>query len=80
MVDDLTDDMEKTKKTISNANASGGGDCPEAVCCGLYDCLDKLSWRDEAVKCVILIADAPPHGLGIFNLFNLKMEQLLFNL
>ena len=71
-VDDLTADMAKTKITIYNANAGGGGDFPEAICCGLNDCLNKLSWRDDAVKCVILIADAPPHGLGKFILFNCK--------
>lgn len=44
--------------------AQGGGDFPESVCCGMSDCLEKLEWRSEAVKVAILIADAPPHGLG----------------
>ena len=38
------------------------GDIPEAVADGLHDAL-KLSWREEATKICVLIADAPPHGL-----------------
>lgn len=60
----LTDDIKKTREFINKTRASGGGDFPEAVCCGLNDCLHELKWRDDAVKVVILIADAPPHGLG----------------
>lgn len=45
--------------------ASGGGDEPESICCGLYDVL-HMDWRKEATKVVILIADAPPHGIYAF--------------
>ena len=65
MVHHLDDDIVKTKKFIDKSCASGGGDFPEAVCCGLNDALNVLKWRDDAVKIVILIADAPPHGLGL---------------
>jgi hypothetical protein len=40
-----------------------GGDGPEAIADAL-DAVLKLSWRPEAVKMCVLIADAPPHGLG----------------
>jgi hypothetical protein len=60
----LTNNIIKTKIFINRTQASGGGDIPEAVCCGLNDCLNALKWRDDAVKVVILISDAPPHGLG----------------
>jgi hypothetical protein len=49
--------------TVSQQSASGGGDGPEAVCCGLHKAL-HFQWRPNAAKVVILIADAPPHGLG----------------
>ena len=39
-----------------------GGDRPEAVADALHDVL-KLSWRDDATKICVFIADAPPHGL-----------------
>lgn len=60
----LTDDIAKTKQFIEKTSAAGGGDSPEAICCGLFDCLTGLNWDNDAVKVVILIADAPPHGLG----------------
>jgi hypothetical protein len=49
--------------TAPQQSASGGGDGPEAVCCGLHKAL-HFEWRPNAAKVVILIADAPPHGLG----------------
>ena len=43
--------------------ASGGGDGPEAVTAALGEALD-MDWRPHAAKMVVLIADAPPHGIG----------------
>lgn len=63
-IHNLTNNIIKTKIFINRTQSWGGGDIPEAVCCGLDVCLNKLKWRDDAVKVVILIADAPPHGLG----------------
>ncbi len=40
-----------------------GGDAPEAVCCALREALN-FDYRKQATKVVVLIADAPPHGLG----------------
>lgn len=40
-----------------------GGDGPEAVAPALYAAVHNLSWRTNAVKIAVLIADAPPHGL-----------------
>jgi hypothetical protein len=64
MVHEFTTDISKIKEALSNTNASEGGDRPEAICCALNDCLGKLSWRDDAMKVLILITDAPPHGIG----------------
>ncbi len=62
-VNDLTDDIKKAKEFIDKAQPYGGGDFPEAVCCGFYDALNKLTWSNDSVKVAILIADAPCHGL-----------------
>lgn len=51
------------KGWLGQCQAYGGGDTPEAVADGLHEAL-KLSWRVESTKICILIADAPPHGLG----------------
>lgn len=40
-----------------------GGDCPEAIAPALHAAVHTLSWRANAVKIAVLIADAPPHGL-----------------
>ena len=46
-----------------DATAQGGGDGPEAVEMGLFECL-HMKWRTGATKVCFLIGDAPPHGLG----------------
>ncbi|UJR37663.1 hypothetical protein I4U23_030359 [Adineta vaga] len=61
---EFTDDAEEAKKHIDSASASGGGDGPEAVAPALHAAVHTLSWRKNAIKIALLIADAPPHGLG----------------
>jgi hypothetical protein len=48
---------------VDTMAADGGGDGPEAVADGLHDILN-LTWRPNSTKVCVLIADAPPHGLG----------------
>jgi len=60
---DFTDDTAEMKRYVDTMSASGGGDGPEAVTAAMYDTLHKVSWRPNATKCAVLIADAPPHGL-----------------
>ncbi|KAF8341937.1 hypothetical protein F5887DRAFT_975760 [Amanita rubescens] len=48
---------------LSTLSASGGGDGPEASTDALQTSL-TADWRDGASRVVILITDAPPHGLG----------------
>jgi hypothetical protein len=55
-----TSEMSVNLHTLS---AQGGGDGPEAVTAGLY-ATKNMAWREEAAKVVVLIADAPPHGIG----------------
>jgi len=60
---DFTSDIRKVHESLSTLYASGGGDGPEAVTAGLWEALN-MDWRDTASKMVVLIADAPPHGIG----------------
>merc|ERR1712137_494532 len=53
-------EMQAHLRTLS---AQGGGDGPEAVAAALHTTLN-MDWREDATKICILIADAPPHGLG----------------
>ena len=59
----FTSDISKVEKDLSSLYASGGGDGPEAVTAALAEALN-MDWRPAATKMVVLIADAPPHGIG----------------
>jgi len=48
---------------VDTMTAEGGGDGPESVACALHEALNS-DWRKEAVKVCVIIADAPPHGIG----------------
>lgn len=60
---DFTSDVDTIKGHLRQQYASGGGDGPEAVTAAMHAC-KRLSWREGSVKIVVLIADAPPHGLS----------------
>ncbi|XP_013416697.1 uncharacterized protein LOC106178172 isoform X2 [Lingula anatina] len=62
-VQDFTPSVSVMKKCLDACSAQGGGDTPEAVADALHQVL-KLSWREEATKICVFIADAPPHGLS----------------
>ena len=57
----LTGDLQKVNNKINRLSVDGGGDGPEAVWDGLI-AASKLKWRKHAVRMVILVGDAPPHG------------------
>ncbi|KAH8114387.1 hypothetical protein DFH11DRAFT_1594067 [Phellopilus nigrolimitatus] len=59
----FTSDISKVRQNLSSLYATGGGDGPEAVTAGLHQAL-TMEWREHASKMVVLIADAPPHGIG----------------
>ncbi|KAI9058181.1 vWA-like protein [Trametes sanguinea] len=59
----FSSDVSEVHKNLSSLYASGGGDGPEAVTAALAEAL-QMDWRPNASKMVVLIADAPPHGIG----------------
>ncbi|KAF8627503.1 hypothetical protein AX17_006314 [Amanita inopinata Kibby_2008] len=59
----FSSDISKVHRDLSSLYASGGGDGPEAVTAALAEALN-MDWRPHASKMVVLIADAPPHGIG----------------
>lgn len=59
----LDADLACVGKAIDKLVVSGGGDAPEAVYTGLLACLD-LAWAPGSYRVVILVGDAPPHGVG----------------
>lgn len=59
----FSSDISEVHKHLSSLYASGGGDGPEAVTAALAEAV-AMDWRQTASKMVVLIADAPPHGIG----------------
>jgi len=56
---------KKFDKLIFHIHAASapGNDYPEAMSAGLA-IAQKLTWRPQAVKMLVIITDAPPHGCG----------------
>jgi Mg-chelatase subunit ChlD len=64
VIHDFSSDIAGIKQKVDQMNASGGGDTPEAVGYAMQATLQDLSWRPDVIKICVIIADAPPHGLG----------------
>jgi hypothetical protein len=59
----LSADVSAARAFIGALGASGGGDGPEAVGAALGEVV-QCEWRTDATKVAVIIADAPPHGIG----------------
>lgn len=57
----FTDDMAKARDQLGKQFAGGGGDYPEAMQDALVRAANQ-KWRPDAIKTLLLVADAPPHG------------------
>lgn len=57
----FSDDIKATAALINAEYANGGGDYEEAVDAALLDAVLGHTWREEAVKLMFFILDAPPH-------------------
>jgi hypothetical protein len=59
---EFTPSLRAFRQDLACLRAAGGGDYPESLNAGLHAAVHKMAWRGEdAVRMVILIADAPPH-------------------
>jgi Mg-chelatase subunit ChlD len=61
----LTEKLRKAQKSIRGLIASGGGDAPEAVLDGIAAACRELAWYKYSRRLVVLVGDAPPHGMGM---------------
>ena len=61
---DLTTDKEAIIKFVKNAYNTGGGDSDEFYELVIHKIVTETSWRKDAKKSVLLIADANPHPIG----------------
>jgi hypothetical protein len=62
---DFTPSADQVFEFLGRLNASGGADAPEDVFGGVYQALN-VSWKQQT-RCIIHIADAPPHGAGVLH-------------
>jgi len=62
-VHEFTERPKDMRAYLGLYQAQGGGDGPEAVTEALHDAVN-LTYRKNAIKICVIIADAPPHGLG----------------
>ena len=53
--------LRRFRAAIQNLEASGGGDYPESLNQALHEAVNDMSWREDAIRLIFLIADAPPH-------------------
>lgn len=60
----FTNDVETLRRQLAAQQAGGGGDYPEAVHTAMAEAL-TYPWRENAVKTIVLVADAPPHDRHI---------------
>ena len=58
---DFTDDLGAFQQMLARVQAAGGGDTPEALNEALHEVVHHMSWRADAARLVVLVADAPPH-------------------
>lgn len=59
----LDADHARVAQVMSSLTVSGGGDAPEAVYTGLEASM-MLDWATGSYRVVLLVGDAPPHGVG----------------
>jgi hypothetical protein len=62
---DFTPSADQVFEFLGHLNATGGADAPEDVLGGVHQALNA-SWKQQT-RCIIHIADAPPHGAGVLH-------------
>lgn len=61
---EFTTDMAAVQRNLNAQSAGGGGDMPEAMEVAMTRAAG-LNWRGDAVKSMLLVADAPPHSSDV---------------
>ena len=72
---DLTSNIKEVIKIIMSLNCWGGKDEPEAVFDGLNVAINNIKWREDSVKFIFHILDAPCHGKKYNNIEGDKYEE-----
>jgi hypothetical protein len=67
---DFTPSSDEVRQFLDRLSANGGSDFPEDVLGGVHRAL-SASWKQQT-RCIIHIADAPPHGRSLHDLDDSK--------
>lgn len=60
----FTADLDEVQANLAAQRADGGGDTPEAMDQAMARALAQ-EWRPDAVRTILLVADAPPHAENV---------------
>lgn len=58
----LTLSVGKVQRFLDDLEARGGGDVPEGVDAGLRAAVEKIGWKSDSKKVIVILGDAPPHA------------------
>ena len=58
---DFDGNVERFRRTIRGVEARGGSDYPESLNQAIHEAVNDASWRENSIRLIFLIADAPPH-------------------
>lgn len=72
---EFTSDIQEAISQLNDQNADGGGDYPEAVHKALENAIKEHQWRDDAVKLMFFVLDAPPHSEAEIKGINTQMTE-----
>ncbi len=71
----FTDNIDEAVRSLKAQSANGGGDYPEAVHVALDNAVYQHQWREDAVKLMFFVLDAPPHTEQEINGINAQMQK-----
>ncbi len=72
---EFTSDVSEAIKNLNDQSASGGGDYPEAVHTALENSVNGHQWRENSVKLLFFVLDAPPHSEKEINGIDTQLRQ-----
>ena len=71
---DFSFSTSKLQGFLTNLEAGGGGDWPEAVYEGVDVAIHDLSWRTKSRRIVVIVSGSSPHPESVSNILNLAQS------
>lgn len=71
---DFSFSTSKLQGFLTNLEAGGGGDWPEAVYEGVDVAIHDLSWRKKSRRIVVIVSGSSPHPESVSNILNLAQS------